>query len=283
MTQEIPMRRTIILRLISNILFSTFLFQFHLLSAQKVEIQYLANQGVFIKSANTQLLIDAAFQKEFEYLDVLPEAELTKIENAEAPYDKMDLILATHVHGDHFSASMVGGHLTRNPETLFFGPTETVANFEKNFEGFEAIATRVKAETPDLYESKTVILNGIEIKVLRLEHLGTTPWKEAENVAYLITLEDKKILHVGDAKLDVKNLEKFNLAEEDIDVAILPFWQLGPAEQKNITDTYIDPKQILAAHIPPSGQDKAQENIDGLGYENVTILTQQFRTIIVNQ
>uniref|UniRef100_UPI00404B2D0A hypothetical protein n=1 Tax=Fulvivirga sp. TaxID=1931237 RepID=UPI00404B2D0A len=102
-------------------------------------------------------------------------------------------------------------------------------------------------------------------------------------IQYLITLEDKKILHVGDAKLDVKNLEKFNLAKEDIDVTILPFWQLGPAEQKNIINTYIDPKQILAAHIPPSGQDKAQENIDGLGYENVTILTQQFRTIIVNQ
>jgi L-ascorbate metabolism protein UlaG (beta-lactamase superfamily) len=266
---------------VSYILFSTFLFQFHLLSAQKVEIQYLANQGVLIKSADAQILIDAAFQKEFEYLDVLPEAELIKIENAKPPYGGIDLILATHVHGDHFNASMVGGHLMLNKKTIFLGPNETIVNLEENFEEFQSISSRIKSETPDLYESKTIALKGVEIKVLRLEHLGTTPWKEAENVAYLITLGDKKILHVGDAKLDVKNLEKFNLAEEDIDVAILPFWQLGPAEQKNIIDNYISPKQILAAHIPPSGQANAQENIDDLGYENVVVLIEQFKTILI--
>jgi L-ascorbate metabolism protein UlaG (beta-lactamase superfamily) len=271
------------MRFVPYIPFSFLLFQLPLVLAQKVEIQYLANQGVLIKSTDSQILIDAAFQKEFEYLDVLPEAQLTKMENAQAPYDKIDLILATHVHGDHFNGGIVGSHLTRNPKTLFFGPQETVTHFEGNFEGFKDISARVKTETPDLYESKTVILSGIEIKVLRLELLGTSPWKEAENVAYLITLKGKKILHVGDAKLDIKNLEKFNLINENIDVAILPYWQLGPDEQKTIIMDYINPKQILAAHIPPTGQTKAQENIDGLGYENVTILTQQFRTIIVNQ
>ncbi len=269
------------MKILFQVILSVLLFQSDFLHAQKVEIQYLANQGVLITSGNTQILIDAVFKREFEHLDVLPETELTKIENAESPYDQVDLILATHVHGDHFSADITGKHLMRNKKAIFLGPKETVDNLEENFEGFESISSRVRSETPDFQESKTVWLNGIEIKILRLEHLGSSPWKEAENVAYLITIEGKKIIHFGDGKLDIKNLEKFNLPDEDIDVAILPFWQLGPADQKNIIDTYINPKQILAAHIPPSGQDKAQENIDGLGYENVVVLIEQFMKILI--
>lgn len=270
------------MKLIFQILFTTVLFQSHLLRAQKIEIQYLANQGVLIKSADAQILIDAVFEKEFEYLDVLPEAELSKIKDAKSPYDAIDLILATHVHGDHFNANMVGGHLMQNKKTLFLGPNETVVNLEENFEEFQSISSRIKSETPDLYESKTIALKGVEIKVLRLEHLGTSPWKEAENVAYLITIEGKKIIHFGDAKLDEKNLEKFNLAGEDIDVAILPFWQLGPVEQKRNIDNYINPKQILAAHIPPSSQGDAKASIESLGYENVIVLIEQFKALVVD-
>uniref|UniRef100_UPI00404A849B MBL fold metallo-hydrolase n=1 Tax=Fulvivirga sp. TaxID=1931237 RepID=UPI00404A849B len=265
-----------------NILPIVILSQFGLAQTPKVEIQYLANEGVLIKAGNKELLIDAAFQKEFEYLDVLPDTELAKIKNAKSPYDGIDLILATHVHGDHFNANMVGEHLMQNKNALFLGPNETVTHLKENFPEFQAISSRVKFETPDFNESQTVLLKGIEIKVLRLEHLGTSPWKEAENVAYLITIEGKKIIHFGDGKLDGKNLEKFNLPEENIDIAILPFWQLGPAEQKKNIDNFIAAKQILAAHIPPSNHSDAQVSIESLGYKNVIVLTEQFRSMTIH-
>ena len=249
--------------------------------AQKVEIQYLANEGILIKGTNTQLLIDATFKKEFDYLDVLPDSELEKIENAVSPYDNINLILATHVHGDHFNAELTGEHLELNQEALFLGPDETVANFKENFDGFERIATRVNSETPDFFESKTIVLKDIEIEVLRLEHLGDSPWKEAENVAYLINIEGKKIIHFGDAKIDVDNLEKCDLISKNIDVAILPFWQLGPLSQKAIIEKYINPKLILAGHIPPKSQSGAQEKLDSLEYENVIALTEQLKIITI--
>lgn len=269
-----PIRK---MRIMSCIVFGILLFSSQLIYSQKVEIQYLANQGVLVTSGNTQILIDAAFQREFEYLDVLPDAELAKIENAESPYDQVDIILATHIHGDHFNADIIGKHLMRNKKAIFLGPKETVASLEEDFEGFKSISSRVKSETPDFQESKTVRIKGIEIKVLRLDHLGSSPWKEAENVAYLITIKGKKIIHFGDGKIDSKNLEKFDLVNEGIDVAILPFWQLGPAEQKDIITKYINPKQILAAHIPPGNHADAKVNIESLGYENVVVLTQQFK------
>ena len=250
--------------------------------AQNVEIQYLANEGVLIKSANTQILIDAIFNKEFDYLDVLPDSELTKIENAEAQYKSIDIILATHLHGDHFNAQIVGKHLIANKSTLFFGPYETVSNFKANFEEFQSISPRISAETPNLFEAKTITLKNTTIKILRLEHLGTSPWKEAENVAYLITIDDKKILHLGDSIIDIKNLENFGLEKENIDVAILPYWQLGSSEQKEIIKKYINPKQILVAHIPLKSYPVAQKSINSLGYKNTKVLVKSFDITVVD-
>lgn len=257
------------------------LFQFNVINSQNVEIQYLANDGIFVKTFNKKILIDALFEKEFDHLDVLPESELKKIEKAAYEFEDIDVILTTHYHGDHFNAQITGKHLKANNRTIFFGPEETVIKFKKNFDGVEEIISRIKSETLDLYKSKTVSLNDIEIKIMRLEHLGISPWKEAENFAYIIKIEGKNILHLGDSKISVENLKKLSLTHEDIDVAILPYWQLGSAEQKDIIEKYIHPKQILVAHIPVNSYSEAQEDIDGLGYTNTTVLVRQFQSVIL--
>lgn len=246
-----------------------------------IQIQYLANHGVLITSSDKQILIDGAFKKEFDYLDVLPDPELSKIENAQDNYSTIDVILTTHIHGDHFNAELNGNHLINNKKAKFIAPEETVTDFKEKFTDFDKIASRVTTVSINLYQSKIITLNGIEIKAIRLEHLGKSPWKEAESLIYLFTLDGKKIAHFGDAKLDEESLKNLNLTNEHIDVAIMSLWQLGPQQQKAIVDKYINPKQILAGHIPPSNYTKAQKSIDELGYKNVIALTEQLKTIII--
>jgi L-ascorbate metabolism protein UlaG (beta-lactamase superfamily) len=269
------------MKLTKTVIILAFLLELPSISiAQKLEIQYLANEGLLIKSDSKQILIDATFNKEFEHLDVLPDTELDKIKNAESNYKSIDIILATHLHGDHFNAEITGSHLLVNKKTMFLGPKETVANFEENFNKFHMISSQIKSETPNFFESKTVTLNGIEIKMYRLEHSGESPWKEAENIAYLITLGEKKILHFGDSKIDV-NIEKLGLINENIDVVILPFWELGNSENKKIILEYINPKKILAGHIPTKNYSKVEEYINSLGYKNVVALNKQLEIILI--
>ena len=266
-----------------KILLFLLLCQWTIIKAQEIEIQYLANEGVLIKSQHKKILIDAIFKMEFDYLDVLPDDQLSKIGSAQAPYKSVDLILATHIHGDHFNAQLVGGHLLANKKTSFLGPKEVVDDFGENFDSFDKISSRVQNETPEIGTSINAVINGVSIRALRLRHFGDKPWSEAENVAYLINIDGYKILHVGDAKIDVENLANFNLKDENIDVAILPYWQLGSLEQKEIIDKYINPKQILVAHIPPKSYDSAQDNVNSLNYENAIALTGLFKTIILKR
>ena len=187
--------------ILDTLLFIFILFQPAVLLAQKVEIEYLANEGVLIKAENLRVIIDGVFKREFDYLDVLSDEELLKIGKAKNPYESLDLILATHFHGDHFNAELVGEHLLNNTSCTFLGPSETVTNFKNDFKNYDLISNRVKAETPNLFESQIVRFKNVEITVLRFEHFGNSPWKEAENVAYLISLSVKKILHFGDSKI----------------------------------------------------------------------------------
>ena len=246
------------------------------LVAQKVEIKYLANEGVLISAGNSRVIVDGIFKKEFDYLDVLPNEELAKIENATSPYTSIEIILVTHVHGDHFNAQLVGGHLLNNTNCKFLGPNETVSKFKSDFANFNQISNRVTAITPDYFESQKVSFNNIEIKVIRFKHFGNSPWKEAENVAYLISIDGRKILHLGDSKIDALSLAKFSLEKENIDVMIIPYWMAGSVEKREIIEKHIAPRKILIAHIPLSQYSNAQEQINELGYENAAVLVDQF-------
>jgi len=251
-------------------------------TAQTTEIQYLVNEGVLIKSGVHKILIDAIFTKEFDYLDVLADSELEKFKTVKPPYKDIDLILTTHVHGDHFNARFIGEHIQANKKVKFLATQEVINDFSKKFGNYNAIIDRINTVTPELFTSKIVDFKGITIEVLRIEHFGTKPWSEAENTAFLIHVNGKKILHFGDGKIDLKNLKPFNLKDKNIDVAILPYWQLGSLDQKDIIEKYINPKQILVAHIPLKSYVSAQKNINTLKYKNAIAFTKIFQSIVLD-
>lgn len=92
---------------------------------------------------------------------------------------------------------------------------------------------------------------GIDFEILSLRH-GTGRHATIQNLGHMIKLGGKKLLHVGDADTAVENFEKFNLDEEGIDIAFIPFWFLLGNEGQTIVREHIKPKQIIAVHIPPS-------------------------------
>lgn len=75
---------------------------------------------------------------------------------------------------------------------------------------------------------------------MNISHGNTT-----QNTGYLVELGGFKILHVGDADLEAKNLSKYNIAKENIDVAFLPLWFLGKDELLKS----VNAKQIIFVHV----------------------------------
>ena len=225
-----------------------------------VEITYIANEGVLVSSDGKQVLIDGLHREYERAYAFLPPADREKIETAKAPFDKIDLILVSHRHLDHFHPESIGLHLQHNPKALLVSSQQVVDEVEKNFKDYQAIKARVTGATPPWKEKVAMKVAGIDFEILSLRH-GTGRHASIQNLGHIIKLGGKKLLHIGDADTAVENFEKFNLDEEGIDIAFIPFWFLLGTEGQTIVREHIKPKQIIAVHISPDESEQITSQI----------------------
>lgn len=184
----------------------------------------------------------------------------TKLSRAKSPFDKIDLILVSHLHLDHFHPESVGLHLKHNPKTTLVSSQQVVGEVEKNFKDYQEIKTRVVGVTPPLKGRAALRPAGIDVEVLGLGH-GTGRHGSIQNLGHVVKLGGRKLLHIGDAEASLEIFGQFNLDEEGIDIAIIPYWFLlgtgGPA----VIREHIKPRHIIAVHISPSEAAKVSGQI----------------------
>ena len=94
-------------------------------------------------------------------------------------------------------------------------------------------------------------LDGVPIKFLGLHHSGER-FKDIQNLGHVIEIGGKKLLHIGDADMTAENFSAFNLPQEKIDIAFIPYWFLISPEGRAFVKEQFNPKQIIAVHIPPN-------------------------------
>jgi L-ascorbate metabolism protein UlaG (beta-lactamase superfamily) len=216
-----------------------------------LEIQYIANEGVLISSRVKRVLIDGLHRKYEDSYAYLPDAEREKIEAAKPPFDKIDLILVSHRHGDHFHPESVGSYLRSSKATLFASSQQVVDETAAKFAGFAEIKKRVTAIPYELRSRKPMRLADIDVEFLGVGH-GSGRHATIQNLGHVITLGGKKVLHIGDADLTPEIFDAFDLETRGIDIAVLPFWFLTAEGGRKIVEQHIKPKHIIATHIGPA-------------------------------
>ena len=155
--------------------------------------------------------------------------------------DEVDLILVTHDHLDHFDAGLVRQYLQANPKTRIASTSQVTAKLSDLKEQVITLNAR---------QGKTdqVIVNEIQVKAYFLSHD-----KEAGDVinyGYLITINDILFFHAGDfndsaGALSV--LKTYQLDQEGIDVAFVPYWLL-PLFTIDSDNDRIGSKHIFPIH-----------------------------------
>lgn len=213
-------------------------------------VKYIANEGVLISSGEKTILIDG-LHREYKPAYLFPPADLLKsLENAEKPFDKINLLLVSHIHLDHFHPQSIGLHLKNNPRAALASSEQVVGEVAGNFADYEKIKAQIKPVSHEW--KKTVELNhdGIKIKFLGLRH-GSERFLSIQNLGHLIEIDGKKLLHIGDADMTAENFSAFNLAREKIDIAFIPYWFLFTMDGLDLVQKQFNPKYIVAVHISP--------------------------------
>jgi L-ascorbate metabolism protein UlaG (beta-lactamase superfamily) len=225
-----------------------------------IEIRYIANEGVLISSRDKRVLIDGLHRKYADAYAYLPEAEQEKIETARPPFDKIDLVLVSHMHGDHFHPESVGRYLTASPNAVFASSGQVADLVASNYAGYASVKNRVTPIAYELKRREPMKLAGIDVDFLGVGH-GSGRHASIQNLGHIFSVGGKKFLHIGDAEITDEIFSAFELEKDSVDIALLPYWFLTSRSGRELIARHIKPKHIVALHIGPSEAEQVTREV----------------------
>ena len=187
-----------------------------------VDVTYLGNEGFLIAAGETSVLIDALFSDGIAGYAVVPPKPRRQLEAAAGPFEGVDLILASHYHGDHFDPRAVARHLASNPDARFVSTHQAVDRM-RQLKSFTDLADRVEGHWPAEGATAEVEHAGVTVTVFNLHH-GRDRQPPVQNLGLLIDLGGLRLLHVGDTEVTVDDIRAYALGDYDIDVLFAPGW-----------------------------------------------------------
>ncbi|MGD9100655.1 MAG: SUMF1/EgtB/PvdO family nonheme iron enzyme [Anaerolineae bacterium] len=220
----------------------------------ELEITYIGNAGFLIASSDDKVLVDALYRGCCGY--TIPSERRTLMEQALPPFDGVDLILTTHVHADHFDPLVVGAHLENNPHAILVSTEQVVNQLRSVFPGFDDVRDRARAVQLTEGERTQATLNGIELEMLNLPHSPDADGGRPEHMGFLFSVGGVKLLHLGDSEATLSELRVYQLPDENIDVAFVPYPYLIERGNHKAVREGIQAKQIIATHLAVAGESR---------------------------
>lgn len=221
-------------------------------SPPPITVTYIANAGFLIEAAGRKVLIDALFDGgQPDYMAPSPEL-LGQIETGERPFADIDLILATHVHSDHFSPAIVLRYLRAHPRCHFAAHKQVVDTIRGD-RRFQDVQRQVHELDLQAGVRGQVALDGIAVDALCLNH--GAPQRDVKNLVFLVDMGGARFLHMGDTFLwDRENtipLNAYPFEHARIDLLFLNQYDRGPARTRDFIANRIQPSHLVIMHIGP--------------------------------
>ena len=215
-----------------------------------VRITFFNNAGFMIVVGDTKIFVDLLYDN--YPLHTAPDrAVLQRAVTAQPPFDQADLILATHYHGDHFSADLVRDYLRSSPETVFVSSPQAVRQINNRGAEFK---DRLIAVSLDPGESSQLSVKDIELSCFYISHGDGA----VLNIGFAITVDQVTFFHSGDmyadshadAAVSLADLQAYRLPQMGIDVAFLPSYVFLYEENRPLITEGIQAHYLVPMHFP---------------------------------
>lgn len=207
-----------------------------------VTITLIANAGLCIASPNTKILIDALYHHPPQGFSAPPEELQSALMQGTPPFDRVSHVLFTHAHPDHFDSTLACEFIKRYQPYVVFDQQQARALDDCEI----TRCTKIPAGENAMH---AVSLNGEDsLRVFAIRHSGKE-YEHVTNLCYLLQLEGKRILVLGDADFDPDYFYRM-AGGEPIDLLIAnPLFLIVPKGRQALFEA-LRAKQVAIYHMP---------------------------------
>ncbi len=222
--------------------------------AHDSEALYLGNEGVLVSHGDDKVLFDAFYSEGHGLYVLVPANVREDLIAGRPPYNGIDAVFVSHVHGDHFSPGPTLDYLRAQPAVRLFASRQVIEALTEFAGADDPVTSRLTAfdlQPGDPPQSATI--GEIDIDVVAIPHSGGSRHAHIRNLAFRATLgEWPTVLHLGDAETDEAQFAglQAHWAERRADVAFPPYWFFGRDSGWQILENHLKADQVIGIHVP---------------------------------
>ena len=216
--------------------------------------RYLANEGVMVTSGTVKVLFDAFYADGYDTYLLVPDGDRQGLMNDTPPFDGIDAIFVSHVHGDHFTAAPTLAYLRKHPDVLLYGPEQVATALAEAASSDDPVLKQITAfglSPGD--EPEVVNLENLSIDVIAIPHVGGARTASVSNLVFRVTLDGlSTVVHLGDSSMDEVLFwdSQPHWDAKPTHTAFAPYWFIGNEIGDLILSENIKAGEVIGIHVP---------------------------------
>lgn len=219
---------------------------------ETLRVTLLANAGVLLRYGGVTMLLDGLYGSGGHPFSVLPPQTRQKLFAGEAPFDRIDYLLFTHAHPDHFSPEMTLEYLRcRKVKGVFLPDTRAVRESGlADFLAENGIPAVFLSEATDRAAYR--VEPGITVRAFHTRHLDKLYW-HVRHFCYLLTFGEKNVLFCADIDYTQETLAQ--VAGKPLRAAFVNPLFFSELRRRRFFHGTLEAESICIYHVPFSGDD----------------------------
>ena len=200
----------------------------------QIQIYYTINSGLFLYYRGCGLLVDGLHEGEKVGMSPFPQTLQNQLENRLGLFSRLNALLFTHLHADHYSAPLAGQLRARLPDALLIAPDDVACPRESA--QFTVGPFRIRS-FPTVHDGKEYV---------------NTP-----HDAFLIEAGGERILLPGDASFGEGTDYFTRFCPEGADILFVNPYQMLSAKMRTLLRQW-QPDRVFLNHLPYPQDDTYQ-------------------------
>jgi len=184
-----------------------------------------------------------------------------KVLGNKEPFTNINVIFISHSHADHFDAKELSSYLHQYQNVQLIAPTQAIDKL-KLLPDYKKITKQLHEISMKVGEQPIEIsLDGVQVEVIRIPHVGWPERADVENLVYRVTLDDFTVMHLGDSDINTENYQPLSSfwSKKISHHAFIPGIFAVNANSEQSIKALINVNKITHIHIPINVPDKFKE------------------------